>query len=141
MAVINNSVDLMVDPLVAFEYLADMRHELDWNRGVVSMEKLTDGPIGEGSKFLANWKSAPRPIEVTVTSFDKPNGWVWHNGGPIEVNLTIRFEPIPGGVRMHSSFDATPHGAFKLIFPLFLRKLTREEARNMQLIKTKVESL
>lgn len=141
MAVISNSVDLMVDPRVAFEYLADMRHELEWNPGVVSMEKLTDGPIGLGTKFLAKWKSAPKPIEVTVASFDPPHGWVWHNGGPIEVELTIRFEPIPGGVRMHSAFDATPHGFFKLIFPIFLRKLTREEAQNMQHIKAKVESL
>ncbi len=39
-----------------------------------------------------------------------------------------------------SRFDARPRGAFRLIFPIFLAMMRREEARNMLLLKLAVEA-
>ncbi len=38
-----------------FDYLADPRNELEWNPKVEVMEKITDGPVGLGTKFRAKW--------------------------------------------------------------------------------------
>ena len=62
-----------------------------------------------------------------------------HNGGPIEVTVTIRLQPAAEGTRLSSDFDARPHGLFRLVFPLFLVKLRKEEAANMTYLKTALE--
>ena len=62
-----------------------------------------------------------------------------HNGGPVEVTVTIRVQPTADGTRLSSDFDARPHGWFRLVFPLFLVKIRKEEAANMTHIKTALE--
>jgi hypothetical protein len=39
-----------------FDYCSDNRNELEWNPSAISIEKLTDGPVGLGTKYLARWK-------------------------------------------------------------------------------------
>ena len=139
MAVIRNSVDIECPQDVAFAYLSDLRNELEWNPGVESVEKVTDGPVGLGTRFRAKWKSAPRPVVVEVEKFDRPRGWTSHNGGPLEVTLSIRLEPVSGGTRLSSDFVAVPHGLLRLVFPLLLRRLRAEEAVNMTYLRDALE--
>ena len=139
MTVITNSVQIRCTPEEAFDYLSDIRNELEWNPGVESVEKLTDGPVGLGTIFLAKWKAAPKAVEVEMTAYDRPRSWTGHNGGPIEVTLTCRLEPAEGGTTLHTSFDARPHGLFRVIFPIFLRHIRKEEAANMTYIKDTLE--
>ena len=84
MTVISNSVEIRCTTEQAFDYLSDHRSELEWNPGIESIEKLTDGPVGLGTRYLAKWKSAPKAVEVETTAFDRPHGWTVHNGGPVE---------------------------------------------------------
>lgn len=58
--VISNSVEIRCSPEDAFDYLSDHRSELEWNPGIESIDKLTDGPVGLGTKYRAKWKSAPK---------------------------------------------------------------------------------
>jgi hypothetical protein len=139
MAHIRNSVVIRCTPVMAFDYLVDVRNELDWNPGVDSVEILTDGPVRLGTQFRAKWKSAPRPVVVEVVAFDRPRGWTSHNGRPLEVTLTIRLEPVAEGTRLSSDFDARPHGWLRLVFPLLLRRLRAEEAANMVYLRDAVE--
>jgi hypothetical protein len=45
MTIISNSTVVRCTPEEAFDYLSDHRSELEWNPGIESIEKLTDGPI------------------------------------------------------------------------------------------------
>jgi carbon monoxide dehydrogenase subunit G len=137
--VISNSVEIRCRPEEAFDYLSDHRNELEWNPGIESIDKLTDGPVGLGTTYLAKWKSAPKAVEVETIAYDRPHGWTVHNGGPIEVTVTIRLQPTAAGTRLSSAFDARPHGLFRLIFPLFLAKIRKEEAANMTYLKAALE--
>ena len=139
MTVISNSVVIRCAPGEVFDYLSDLRNELEWNPGIESIEKITDGAVGLGTRYLAKWKSAPRPVVVETIHFERPDGWAVHNGGPIEVTVTVRLEPVPEGTRLFSDFDARPHGWFKLIFPLFIKKMRREEAANMAYLRQALE--
>ena len=127
---IRNSVILACTPEVAFDYLSDHRAELDWNPKCQSMEKLTDGPVGLGTRFRAKWKGSPY-IEMATVAFDRPRSWTMHNGGPFEVTFTCHLEPLPGGSRLDVVFEPTPHGWLRLVFPLFLVMLRRDEKANM----------
>ena len=139
MTVIENSVHISCTSEEAFDYLSDLRNELEWNPRIESVEKLTEGPVGLGTKYLAKWKAAPKAVEVETITFDRPRGWAGHNGGPIEVIVTIRLVPTEDGTTLHSHFDARPHGLFRLFFPVFLRKIRKEEAANMTYIKEALE--
>lgn len=134
MAVIRNSTIVACTPEQAFDYLSDMRNELEWNPTVQSVEKLTDGPVGVGTRFRAKWKGGP-PVEVTVVRHDRPHGWEMHNGGPLAVVFNARLESVTDGTRLSVDFDARPRGLFRLVFPLFLLKLRHDEKANMAHIR------
>ena len=135
---IRNSVVLRCSPEVAFDYLSDHRSELEWNPKCRSMEKLTEGPVGVGTRYRAKWTSGPF-VELETVAFDRPRAWTMHNGGPIEVTFTCRLEPAAEGTRLHASFEPTPHGWFRLAFPLFLVMMRRDEKANMAHLRDAVE--
>ena len=138
MTVIHNTNVISCSPEEAFDYLSDIRNELEWNPGVESVEMLDEGPVTQGSRFRAKWKGGPR-VEIEVVEHDRPRGWTMHNGGAVEVTFTARVEPVPEGTRLTVDFDARPHGLFRLVFPLFLIKLRRDERANMTHLKVALE--
>ena len=138
MPVIRNSVILPCAPEVAFDYLSDHRAELEWNPKCQVMEKLTDGPIGVGTRYRAKWKGGP-VVELETVAFQRPHSWTMHNAGPIEVTFTGRLEPVPEGTRLHATFEPTPHGWFRLLFPIFLIIIRRDETANMSHLRDAVQ--
>ena len=138
MAVIKNSVQIHRSPEEVFDYLVDLRNELEWNPDAQSMEKKTDGPINVGTKFLAKWKQS-QLIEVECTRFDRPHGWAYSNGGALSVVFDVTLTPQGTGTLLAAHFDARPHGLLKLFFPVLLQMLKRAEKRNMRDIKNALE--
>ncbi len=138
MPVIRNSVVIRCTPEEAFDYLSDHRAELEWNPKCKVMEKLTDGPVGLGTRYHARWKGGPH-VEMETVAYDRPRSWTMHNGGPIEVTFTCRLEPVPEGTRLHAEFEPRPHGWFRLLFPVFLLVIRRDEAANMRYIRAALE--
>ncbi len=140
MAIIDSTVRIERAPEEVFDYIVDLRNELEWNPGVESMEKLTEGPVGTGTRYRAKWKRS-KYIEVECTAFDRPRRWVYVNGGPVSVTLTIVLTAEGTGTRLVSRFDAHPHGLMRLGFPIFLRIMRRQEAETMSNLKRKLELL
>jgi carbon monoxide dehydrogenase subunit G len=138
MAVISNSVAIRCTQEEAFDYLSDNRNELEWNPGIESIEKITDGPVGLGTQYRAKWKSSPHVV-VEIIEYERPQRWAGHNGGPVEVTVRCRLEPVTEGTKLFVDFEAVPHGWFKLIFPLFLTRLRKEERANMTHIRETLE--
>lgn len=121
-----------------FDFAVDLRNELHWNPKVERMTKITDGPIGIGTKMRGKWTKS-KEIELECTRFDPPHGWTWVNGGPVSVTFDVTLTEVNGGTRLDSTFDATPNGLFRIIFPVFIRMMRKEEAQNMTLLKAHLE--
>jgi hypothetical protein len=138
MTVIRNSVVIRCTREEAFDYLSDHRAELDWNPKCQVMEKITEGPVGLGTKYRAKWKSSPY-VELETVRFQRPNTWTMHNAGAIEVTFTCTLEPVEEGTRLHAEFQPRPHGWFRLIYPLFLLTVRRDEKANMARIRDALE--
>jgi hypothetical protein len=138
MAVISHSAVIRCTPEEAFDYLSDHRSELEWNPICEAMEKITDGPVGAGTRFRAKWKGSPL-VELELTYFERPRTWSAHNGGPVEIDFTCAFEPVAEGTRMHVDFRTRPHGWFRLVYPIFLVAMRRQEKANMQYIRVALE--
>jgi uncharacterized protein YndB with AHSA1/START domain len=126
-AVIENTVEIARSPEAVFDYLADQWNEIQWNPDCVSMEKLTEGSVGVGTRFRAKWRQGP-VVETECTRFERPRMWRYENGGRISVVLTVTLEPTPsGGTRMTSHGAWTPNGWIRLVFPVFVRVVRRAE--------------
>jgi uncharacterized protein YndB with AHSA1/START domain len=138
-ATVESSVDIDRPPEVVFDYAADMRHELEWNPDVESMAKITDGPIGVGTKFQAKWKQSEQVV-VECVRFDRPNRLTLENGGSLETQVDVSLTPRSTGTHFVSRFRARPHGATRLFFPIFVTMMRKFEAANMLYLKKAVES-
>lgn len=135
---IENTVEIARPVEEVFDFAADLRNELRWNPDVESMEMIGTGPIGLGTRFRAKWHTSP-PIVTECTLYERPARFSYHNGGPVEVDLTISLTPTPTGTLLKSRFDARAHGLFRLIFPVFLVILRRQEKANMANVKRFLE--
>lgn len=138
MPVISNSVFIRCSAGDAFDYLSDLRGELEWNPDCQVMEKLTDGPIGVGTRYRAKWKGSPY-VEVETVSFDRPHSWKMHTSGSLEINFSARLTPASEGTTLSVDFEPIPHSWFKLVFPLFLILIRRQERANMRRIRDALE--
>lgn len=130
MTVIRNSTVLSCTPEEAFDYLPDIRSELEWNPDCQLAEKITDGPLGLGTKFRAQWKGSPL-VEVEIVDYQRPRAWRSYTNGPLEIIFTATLEPVAEGTRLSVDFDARPHGWFRLVFPAFVLFARRAEKANM----------
>jgi uncharacterized protein YndB with AHSA1/START domain len=137
-AVIENSVTINRGREEVFDYLSDPRNELEWNPKVRVMEKLTHGPVGLGTRFRAKWTKSP-VVTLECTKYERPDAWCYVNGGPISVELNAALDETVGATTLRTRFDATPHGFMKLLFPIFLISMRKEERRNMDLLKAAIE--
>ena len=138
MAVIKNSVEIARPPEAVFDYCVDLRNELEWNPDAQSVEKITEGPIGAGTKFRVKWKQSGL-IEVECTKHERPGAWRNVNGGPLAVVFDGRVVPSGNGSKLAVRFDVRPQGTMKLLFPFLLLIIKRSERRNMQRIKQALE--
>jgi len=99
---------------------------------------LTEGPVGKGTRYRAKWKSSPM-VELETVRFERPHTWTMHNAGPIEVTFTARLEAMSEGTKLHVEFEPRPHGWFRLVFPVFLLVIRREERANMTYLRDALE--
>jgi hypothetical protein len=53
--VISNIVEIRCTPEEAFDYLSDHRNELEWNPGIDSIDKLTGGTVGLGTRLSSDF--------------------------------------------------------------------------------------
>lgn len=107
-------------PEEAFDYLSDLRNELEWNPGLCeSVKRLDEGPVSKGSRYLAKWKGSPE-VEVEYLEVDRPRSWRAHSGGSMESHFSCEVSPHPEGARVQTELEIIPHGLFRLAYPLFL---------------------
>ena len=134
MAMIENTVLLPCPPEEAFDYLVDLRSELEWNPDAVSMEKITDGPIGVGTIFRAKWKQGPA-AEVRCARYERPTRWSYFSEGPLTIDFDATLREEAGGTRLRVRFGVTPKGWMRLAFPLLYLVFHRAERQNMDRIR------
>lgn len=114
-----------------FDFVADERNEPRYNPQMLSVEKVSPGPIGFGTRFEAQMKSrGSRPVRMTIewTAFDRPGrlGSSTHLS-TMDIDGALTFEEVPGGTRMRWAWDLRPRGVLRLLGPVVTVMGRRQE--------------
>jgi uncharacterized membrane protein len=113
-----------------FDFVADQRNEPIFNPRMLQSEKITDGPIGVGTRFRATARSGRRTVEmlIEVTEFQRPRRFGSRTTmSDVDVDGGLTFEPVVGATRMSWSWEVSPSGPLRLLGPLVARLGRRQE--------------
>lgn len=105
MARVRGSIDIARPVAVVFDFVADQRNEPRYNPAMSDSLKVTDGPIGVGTRFRSTILRRGKPLEMAVMPGTVVTG-------------QLHLEPIPAGTRFHWDWDVAVQGAARLAGPL-----------------------
>ncbi|HEX8973146.1 SRPBCC family protein [Oryzihumus sp.] len=126
-----------------FDYVADERHEPAYNPRMARSAKVTDGPVGVGTRFEAHMATRPRPMRMVseLTAFERPHRLELRTTSAFaEVSGRMTFDAVDGGTRMRWSWQLHPHGALRLAGPALGWVGRRQEAAIWAGLKELLES-
>ena len=126
-----------------FDFVADECNEPRYNPNMLRAEKISDGPIGLGTRFRAETASRGKPVEIIleITVYDRPKLLTSSIRMAImDINGTLTFDTVDGGTRMKWSWDMKPHGIFILMKPMLGIIGKRQEQHNWKCLKHYLET-
>jgi uncharacterized protein YndB with AHSA1/START domain len=134
-------IDAAVDRV--FDMVADERNEPRYNARIVRAEKVNGGPVGAGSRFVAEPKGlgAKGRMTLEVLEFDRPRRL--HNvvrSSFMQVDGTVTFDEVDGGTRLRWDWDMDLVGPLRVLTPLLAVIGPAWERRNWLALKTFLES-
>jgi uncharacterized protein YndB with AHSA1/START domain len=134
---------------VVFDYVADERHEPNFNTRMSRVELLTPEPIGLGSRFEVEMTMMRRVFDMTVefTAFERPRllGSTSRSlprggkGRPLVTAGSLTFDAVSEGTRMRWSWRVETPGAIRLLAPLVAGMGRRQEQRVWSSLKRLLE--
>jgi carbon monoxide dehydrogenase subunit G len=145
MAEIVESIHIARRPGDVFAYAADFSHFPDWQGGVVSARRESDGPLAVGSTALVTRRLGPRKLARTeeITELNPPRTCAVHGGGgPLTAIAKLTIEPLDAGQRSRVTIalDFKAHGIGRLLLPLVIRRQARKQLpKNQQRLKEVLE--
>lgn len=126
-----------------FDFVADERNEPRYNPRMARADKVSDGPIGPGTRFRAETASMGRTSEmiIEVTAYDRPRRLASSTHmSAMDIHGTLTFDVVGDGTRMRWAWDVKPRGVFKLMTPLIGPMGKRQEERIWASLKHYLEA-
>jgi hypothetical protein len=143
MAKVQGEITIRRPVAVVFDYVADQTNEPAYNPAMVRAEKVTDGPIGTGTRFMSAVRSGRRVAEMVIetTTYDRPRLLTSTTTmEQMDIEYTLTFDPVVEGTRMRWIGDVRPRGGLRLLGPLVGWLGTRQERRIWSSLKDHLES-
>jgi hypothetical protein len=102
--------------------------------------KITDGPVGAGTRYEMEFLPG-RPIIAECVRFDPPPAsWeVAGSGSGMRVWFSGRVTPVLAGARLEFRMEIEPRGLLRAALPPLRRRMPRDLARDIALIKAWLE--
>jgi hypothetical protein len=125
-----------------FDVVADERNEPRYNPRIASAEKTTPGPVGRGTRFIAQPKGmgAKGAMAMEVVDYDRPHRLATSvRSSYMDIDGTLTFAQVEGGTRMRWSWDMRLRGALRVLAPLMHAIGPRWEYRNWAGLKQFME--
>jgi uncharacterized protein YndB with AHSA1/START domain len=126
-----------------FDMVADERNEPRYNPRIVRAQKVSEGPLGRGARFVAQPKSMGTKGQMTleVLEYDRPHRL--HNvvrSSYMQVEGTLTFEEVEGGTRLRWDWDMGLVEPMRVLSPVLAVIGPGWERRNWVGLKHYMES-
>jgi len=126
-----------------FDFVANQCNEPLYNVEMLSASKVTEGPVGSGSRFHAVMRSGRRelPVDIEFTTFDRPRRLGSHStAGGTSMDGELVFTPQGESTLMTWVWNVRPTGAMRILSPLVTWIGRRQEHRIWSALKRHLES-
>jgi hypothetical protein len=126
-----------------FDYVADQSNEPEYNPRMAWAEKITDGPVHEGTRFRSSVTAGRHlvPMLIECTRYERPKLLATRTRlAGADICYVLRFDPAAGGTRMSWSGRVRPKGALRLLGPAITWQGNRQERRIWAGLKEHLES-
>jgi uncharacterized protein YndB with AHSA1/START domain len=136
---IEHAVDIRRSPEDVFDYCTDLGREPEWNPRTRRIEKLTDGPIGLGTRYEGEWVKGD-PMTIEIVRFQRPTSWATvGRSKQLVATSQGQVSTTPGGAHLAMRIELWRRGALRLLLPVLGPILRQREDRNLQAIKAALE--
>jgi uncharacterized protein YndB with AHSA1/START domain len=138
-AVVECAVDIARSPEDVFDYVTDISREFEWNLRTKRVVKLTDGPVGAGTRWEGEWLAGD-PMLIEYLAFERPTSWrsIGRSRGLLVVSEG-HVEAAGDGARLTLRVELEPHGRLRMIAPFLGRVMRGRERENVAAIKARLE--
>jgi len=141
---INLDLGTLIDKPVkdVFAFITNPDNMPKWNAAVVSMQQITPGPVGMGTKFKNVGEMLGRRIEgeMQVVAFEPDSKYGFQmNAGPMQVSVTLTFKTVGTGTKLNLNAQGNPAGLFKLAEPVMAGRVKAMMEENLARLKSQLE--
>jgi carbon monoxide dehydrogenase subunit G len=141
---INLDLGILIDRPVkdVFAFVADPNNMPKWNSAVVSLEQITPGDVGVGTKFKSVCEMMGRRIEgeMQVTAYEPDTKCGFQvNAGPMQVDITLSFKTVGTGTKVSLNAQGNPAGFFKIAEGMMTGRVKSMMEENLARLKSQLE--
>jgi hypothetical protein len=138
-AVIESEADIARSPDDVFDYCSDPANEPAWNVKMKRVERLTDGPLGVGTRYRMEFVSGP-PVTSECVHLERPNVWELFGASRVmRSGWRGRVLPSATGAHLTLRMEIELRGLLALATPLLRRRMRPELDRDIASIKATLE--
>lgn len=142
---INLDLGALIDKPIkdVFKFVADPNNMSKWNAAVISLEQITPGAVGVGTKFKSVGELMGRRIEgeMQIIAYEPDTTCGFQvNAGPMQVNLTLSFKTVGTGTKVSLNAQGNPAGLFKLAEPMMAGRVKSLMEENLARLKSQLET-
>lgn len=126
-------------PEDVFDYCSDHAHESEWNIKMTGIEKLTDGPVGVGTRYRMEFASGP-PVISECVRFERPVVWeMVGRSKALTSGFRGRVASKGHGAHLVLRMEIRLHGLLGFAAPALRRRMGPELERDITTIKAMLE--
>lgn len=142
---INLELGTLIDKPIkdVFTFVSNPNNMSKWNSAVVSIQQVTPGAVGVGTKFKTVGEAMGRRLEgeMQVQSFEPDNKCGFQlQAGPMQMNLSMSFKTVGTGTKLNLNVQGNPAGVFKLAEGLMTGQVKSLMEGNLTKLKSVLES-
>lgn len=124
-----------------FDFLADVRNERRWNPDALSIDKLSDGPVGPGSTFRGEFRGLG-PMTIRITGYERPRRLaIAGEASRLAMDVTYELSGDGGSTAVTMVGDVRPRGALRAMAPLVGAVMKRELAQRPEQLRSALAAL
>ena len=124
-------------------YVMETANNPAWQGPIVEVRRPAGMPLEVGAEIpeVASFLGKRFQVTLVVSELEPlTRSAVRTSAGPVRLDGSYRFEPVPGGTRFTMAGEVEAHGVFCVAEPVFAGETRREAASSCQRLKQLLEA-